>query len=1001
MSHLPQNHHALRHLAFAALVALLSCANGADITNSPTAPAGAVPANDASFPLDFTCEPQPFYRHRKDGKPGRELKVDLVGGRLHGEATAEVVVSGGPAETIPLEAVPGGFGDFRLLLPPGVGVDKEAQVSITLWRGKNSLAKQVIVPPKRQWTVYIYPHSHVDVGYTNTHENVEFIHKQNLLKGIELARKTADWPEGSRFVWNPEVTWPIERYLATATPAEREVVFDAIRKGWIGVDAGYINDNTSVASDEEMFHYIGYKAKLEKATGVRVDSLMQTDVPGMSWGVVPAAAESGIRYIMAFHNGGDRTGNTNDLNYRPFWWESPDRKSRVLFFQQGSYVPGAAIKGMSYAVAMMGQTNRETLKKQLDSVKTKQPRANFADKYFLPTMQLLETGSAAPFDLAPLASGFLAYLKHMENTSFYPYDILVMSWAMADNTPVDQDLPEAVRSWNEEYAYPHLVIAGTHTIMSAFEKKYGDKLPVLRGDFTEYWTDGLGTAAKQTGMNRHAKERLVQADTLWAMLNPGVPAPRADFDEAWRNVVLASEHTWAYSSPDQQPMQDLILKAKFGRFDQADKRSKELESRALAPLTGKEGPLIAVFNTLSWERSELVILSADQSRAGSFVRDETGVAVPSQRLSTGELVFMASNVPAFGARNYVLGNQANEFKYPAASAQDLTLDNGIVRVTLDPATGNVASLVMGGRDFVDTKAGGALNSYHYLRGAEDGAKALGPTEVKISVKEKGPLVASLLVESKAEGSNRLVREVRIAAGSAEVAFDNLIDKIATTEKEGVHFGYAFNLPGARTRADIPWGVMEVEKDQLKAGNRNWIAFQRWLDMSNADAGITWASLDAPVFEYGKISANILGGALYSPQWIKELTPSSTIYSWALNNHWHTNFPLSQSGLLPFRYRILPHASGYDAAAANRFGTAQAQPLVATQVKAKTDIATRATIDNPRVVITVLRAEAGGKLQLRLRSLSDRPEKANVTFSDGRTKGANLGPLGMETLDAED
>ncbi len=31
-----------------------------------------------------------------------------------------------------------------------------------------------------------------------------------------------------------------------------------------------------------------------------------------------------------------------------------------------------------------------------------------------------------------------------------------MTWCMADNTPVDADLPDAVKSWNEEYAYPHL-----------------------------------------------------------------------------------------------------------------------------------------------------------------------------------------------------------------------------------------------------------------------------------------------------------------------------------------------------------------------------------------------------------------------------------------------------------------------------------------------------------------------------------------------------------------
>jgi hypothetical protein len=29
--------------------------------------------------------------------------------------------------------------------------------------------------------------------------------------------------------------------------------------------------------------------------------------------------------------------------------------------------------------------------------------------------------------------------------------------------------------------------------MQMIENRYGDKLPVVAGDFTEYWTDGLGT----------------------------------------------------------------------------------------------------------------------------------------------------------------------------------------------------------------------------------------------------------------------------------------------------------------------------------------------------------------------------------------------------------------------------------------------------------------------------------------------------------------------------
>ncbi|RGZ02342.1 hypothetical protein DXA15_03055 [Parabacteroides sp. AM58-2XD] len=66
----------------------------------------------------------------------------------------------------------------------------------------------------------------------------------------------------------------------------------------------------------------------------------------------------------------------------------------------------------------------------------------------------------------------------------------------------------------------------------------------MKGDFTEYWTDGLGSQAAFTGRHREVKENLVQTETLWSMLKPDQPAPRAAFEEAWRNIILGTEHTW-------------------------------------------------------------------------------------------------------------------------------------------------------------------------------------------------------------------------------------------------------------------------------------------------------------------------------------------------------------------------------------------------------------------------------------------------------------------------
>lgn len=111
----------------------------------------------------------------------------------------------------------------------------------------------------------------------------------------------------------------------------------------------------------------------------------------------------------------------------------------------------------------------------------------------------------------------------------------------------------------------------------------------------------------------------------------------------------------------------------------------------------------------------------------------------------------------------------------------------------------------------------------------------------------------------------------MVAGLPWLEITNVVDKLPLTEKDGIHFGFGFNIPQSTTRVDIPWGVMEVEKDQWKQGNRNWLTLQRWLDVSNSTHGITWCSLDAPLFEYGSRSANIALGWGGKGPWIKEGT----------------------------------------------------------------------------------------------------------------------------------
>ena len=122
-------------------------------------------------------------------------------------------------------------------------------------------------------------------------------------------------------------------------------------------------------------------------------------------------------------------------------------------------------------------------------------------------------------------------------------------------------------------------------------------------------------------------------------------------------------------------------------------------------------------------------------------------------------------------------------------------------------------------------------------------------------------------------------------------------------------------------------------------------------------------------------------ATNSPLWIRKTEPSATIYSWALNNHWHTNFPLSQEGKIQFRYRILPHNSAYNAASANRFGLEQAQPLIEAQLKSDFNGKPVFAINgSASVIASILKTNSDGKAtQLRLRSVSDKDELVKIEW----------------------
>lgn len=912
------------------------------------------------------CIPQPVYKYRQDGKPGREVLLKLSGHDRGGELSIHVT-DGKKQETIQTRLAPG-QDTVRFLLPEGIGVRNTAHVQITVRQDSLEYQQQVTIPPMRYWNVYLYNHAHVDVGYTNTHKNVEILHTTNILEGIKLAEATADYPEGSRFVWNPEVSWPLER-LWVQKPELRGALINAVKKGHLALDASYLNVNTSVCSDEELFHLFDFTRGIQQVSGRTIDSFQQVDIPGMTWGIIPVMVQCGVRYVMQWSNT-DRAGQSHEgLDGYPVWWVGPDKTSKILFFQPGKY-------GNSGSMTKGGETGRPWLFQK--------------DPTNVPTV--IKTGHAN-VDFTP-------QLTQLEKER-YPYDFCVLSWSLWDNCPLDADIPHAVRQWNESHAYPKIIISNAHDIMSMIETQWGDKLPVVTGDYTEYWTDGLGTAAKLTAINRNAREQLAQAETLASMLrHPDQKAMRTAFDEAWRYISLASEHTWCAENPKHPYFQEAIWKDKQSYFHEASKRVSQVLDEALTPVATQTNPTeFLVFNTQSWSRGGPVVLPKVLEKSQGIIVTQEGNRIETFRDSSGELIGLIPEVPAFGYQRLRIVN-SSDFSIPSSGQpcfyrQDGTISNGLVSVKIDFKTGNIVSLTkdLDPYNYIDPQTNGGANSFCWLPANKDEPES--DKAVNVEFVEKNDLAIEVRATSRARGCRQVTRSVRIIKGQPWVEITNTVDKLPLEEKDSIHFGFGFNLPNAKTRFDIPWGVVEVEKDQWKQANRNWLAIQRWLNMSTGERGILWCSLDAPLFEYGGRFANIAMGWGAKGNWITRLAPSSTIYSWVMNNHWHTNFPLTQDGPVTFRYRIQPH-NGMSDAEANRFGLNQAQPLIAVPTNGQEVPRPIIAIDHPKVCVTIIKPlTQQGSYIVRLRSLSATTEQVKLTFPSEDPQQASICHQGEE------
>lgn len=786
------------------------------------------------------------------------------------------------------------------------------------------------INPAREITFYLIPHAHVDIGYTDLQTKVEKKHWNNYDRAIKYSKESAKFGKDAMFKWNVEALWAVKSYLENF-PEKKEEFYNAVKKGWIGLDADYANVMTALCRPEELYHLVKYSNELEEKIGIKIESAMISDIPGYTWGIVQAFADNGIKYFSVGPNPGDRIGYTlKAWGDKPFYWKSPSGKEKILIW----------VAGKGYAWFHQWRLTRD--------------------------------------DFTPIAK----YLDELDDKN-YPYDMVHLRYNIGgDNGFPDSTLSEFVRHWNDFHVTPKFKIATNEQMFKDFEGKYADVIPTYSGDFTPYWEDGAGSTAKETAINRNSAELLNQLEILYTLFNRK-NFPIKEFDEAWKYVLLFSEHTWgawnSISDPEIKFVTDQWEIKKSYAIKADSMAQKLLQDLRNNSEINKPVDHFYVCNSSSWERSDVIKIPKSKQIVGNSIIDEEGNLVPSQILTNGDLVFTAMDIPAFGFKKYKFVKDSND-DIRKSPLNNNTLSNKYFTLFFDNDYSSIKSLEAKNNsfNFVNSDVVGLNEFIHTGKNAEDPSYV---NDSKIIGYEDGPVLKSVLIKSKAEGCNNLLQEVTLFNDLDKIEIVNTVNKTKNYEKESIRFAFPINIKNPVSRIDLAWSVIQPELDQLIGSNKNYFTAQRWIDISNNQNGLTIATVDAPFVEFGGMTAE---SWMSSPdkEWFSKTSSSSLCYSWAMNNSWHTNFKASQEGVVSFKYSIKAH-NQFDYLSAYKFGVENSQPLHIIYnddtIKKYFQILELDPITS--LVITTIKPSEDGNLIVRIFNPTDKTDSTEIIRKD--------------------
>ena len=809
-------------------------------------------------------------------------------------AEAVVRTSFGPESRRVLE-----LGGNRIdLRHPGVERPTDATVRVEIG-GREVYALSQRIGPVRHWTVDLVQHTHTDVGYTRPQTEILPEHLRFIDTALDLCDQTDGYPEPARFRWTCEASWAVREYLESRTPEQIARLRRRVQEERIEVTGMFLN--MSEVIDEASYASFLRPVEAMRGHGLAVTTAMQNDINGAAWCLADYFADIGIEYLtMGQHS--HRALAPFDLA-TSFWWESP-AGNRVLAFRADHYMTG-----------------------------------NFWG---------VHTGA-----IETAEDELLRYLARMEEQG-YPFDRVAVqhSGYPTDNSPPSAASSEFVAAWNEKYAWPRLRNSVSRDFLSWVKAEHGGELGVVRQAWPDWWTDGFGSAARESAAARETQSQLVAVEGLLAMeaaMGLETPPPlTAEIENIRDDLLFYGEHTFTAAESIREPLGENTVvqwaeKAAYA-WD-AVKRSATLAEGAMGRLTAivptAADPTLLVVNTLNFERSGLLEMYVDHEvlpidrrfRIVDERGDELAVQLLRSRAEGSYWAVFAPAAPGYGWRTYRIEvSPVPGVEAAGRVAPGRVLENAHYRIELDDQTGAIASLIEkpAGRELVD--AGSAwgfgqivyetLGNREQLEGfmLEDYARR-SLDAVVIEGIRRGPVWDTLAVHGElpfCQGPGGVRCEVRLFHAEPRIDLAYTIQKRRNDDPEGLYVAFPFGPDDGEILYETLGGIARPNLDIVPGGASDWQTMQSFAAVRWPGHAAVLSSDEIPLVQFGEIN---LGKFMRQTR-----VERPHVFGWVMNNYWTTNFKSSQEGEFRWKYSLTSGAND-SRGAMTRFGWGSRVPLL--------------------------------------------------------------------------